>query len=59
MTSCRSMFQVVVSLLSNDRNHNYTWPQVVSHDVITRHVHNLKSSVYGFLFVANHSGKST
>ena len=38
------MFQVVVPLLSNDRNHN-TWPQVVSHDV-TRHVHNLKSSVY-------------
>ena len=35
---------MVVPLLSNDYNHQ-TWPQVVSHDV-TRHVHNLKSSVY-------------
>lgn len=37
-------FQILVPLLSNERNHDQ-WPQVVSSDV-KRHVHNLKSSVY-------------
>ena len=36
--------QVLVPLLSNDRNHE-TWPYVVSTDVL-RHVNNLKSNVY-------------
>ena len=36
--------QVLVPLLSNDRNHEQ-WPQVVSTDV-QRHVHALKNSVY-------------
>ncbi|KAJ8318719.1 LOW QUALITY PROTEIN: hypothetical protein KUTeg_003810 [Tegillarca granosa] len=36
--------EVLVPLLSNERNHEQ-WPKVVSSDV-TRHVHNLKSSVY-------------
>ncbi|CAK8676513.1 unnamed protein product [Clavelina lepadiformis] len=35
---------VVVPLLSNDRNHD-TWPYVVYSDVL-RHVHKLKSNVY-------------
>ena len=37
-------FQVLVPLLSNDRNHDH-WPGVVSKDV-TKHVNNLKSNVY-------------
>ena len=40
----RYSFQVLVPLLSNDKNHNQ-WPHVVSQDVM-RHVHNLKSNVY-------------
>ena len=36
--------EVLVPLLSNDRNHD-SWPQVVSADV-TRHSHRLKSDVY-------------
>ncbi|XP_077967769.1 dynein beta chain, ciliary-like [Styela clava] len=36
--------EVIVPLLSNDRNHE-TWPHVVSGDVL-RHVHKLKSSVF-------------
>ncbi|CAK8694647.1 unnamed protein product [Clavelina lepadiformis] len=35
---------IVVPLLSNDRNHD-TWPYVVSGDVL-RHVHKLKSNVF-------------
>ena len=38
------VLQVLVPLLSNERNHD-NWPHVVSKDVI-RHVHKLKSSVY-------------
>ena len=38
------LFQVVVPLLSNDRNHD-NWPNVVSGDVM-RHVHKLQSNVY-------------
>jgi len=38
------ILQVVVPLLSNDRNHD-TWPHVVSGDVL-RHVHKLKSNVF-------------
>ena len=38
------MFQVLVPLLSNERNHDH-WPNVVSKDV-TKHVHNLKGNVY-------------
>ncbi len=36
--------QILVPLLSNDRNHEL-WPHVVSNDVL-RHVHHLKSNVY-------------
>ncbi|KAL8567548.1 hypothetical protein ACOMHN_054362 [Nucella lapillus] len=36
--------EVLVPLLSNDRNHDH-WPKVVSQDV-RRHVHQLKSNVY-------------
>ncbi|XP_076453714.1 LOW QUALITY PROTEIN: dynein beta chain, ciliary-like [Babylonia areolata] len=36
--------EVLVPLLSNERNHNH-WPKVVSEDV-RRHVHQLKSNVY-------------
>jgi hypothetical protein len=38
------VLQVLVPLLSNERNHDQ-WPQVVAHDV-TRHVNSLKSNVY-------------
>lgn len=38
------LIQVLVPLLSNDRNHEQ-WPQVVSQDV-DRHVRSLKSNVY-------------
>ena len=38
------LIQVLVPLLSNDRNHDQ-WPHVVSADVL-RHVYNLKSNVY-------------
>ncbi|KAK6170907.1 hypothetical protein SNE40_019193 [Patella caerulea] len=36
--------EVLVPLLSNDRNHDH-WPKVVSTDV-TKHVHSLKSNVF-------------
>ncbi|CAG5123285.1 unnamed protein product, partial [Candidula unifasciata] len=41
---CAFVDEVLVPLLSNERNHD-KWPKVVSKDV-TRHVHNLKSTVY-------------
>ncbi|BFZ02963.1 hypothetical protein BsWGS_06002 [Bradybaena similaris] len=41
---CAFVDEVLVPLLSNERNHD-KWPKVVSKDV-TRHVHNLKSNVY-------------
>jgi dynein heavy chain len=37
-------FQILVPLLSNQRNHEQ-WPAVVSQDVL-RHVHSLKSNVF-------------
>ena len=37
-------FQILVPLLSNQRNHEQ-WPVVVSQDVL-RHVHSLKSNVF-------------
>ena len=38
------VFQILVPLLSNSRNHEQ-WPAVVSQDVL-RHVHQLKSNVF-------------
>ena len=39
-----SFLQVLVPLLSNQRNHEH-WPEVVSQDVL-RHAHTLKNNVY-------------